>query len=161
MFIYSLFQSMWNVAKTKNFASMFLNALSYNKPMGSWQLTKAKSLKSMFQNAKSFSQDLNAWGAYLTTTAGVTNMFKATSCTTTADPNLSATPKGPFCWTIATAADIKALATQCKLAAGQTCFCSATCRAQFVVNSCQPSWVGKSVDQTKFNKKLALLAKRC
>jgi len=53
----------------------------------------------MFWYAIRFDQDLCSWGDKLDSSASVGNAFSSSGCPNTGDPNLSASPPGPFCYT--------------------------------------------------------------
>ena len=56
----------------------------------------------MFYQADAFNVNLCNWGAKLASNTYVGDMFNgATSCLTQTDPNLAATPPGPFCYNCA------------------------------------------------------------
>ncbi|CAB9498468.1 Mycoplasma protein of unknown function, DUF285 [Seminavis robusta] len=95
--------SSWDVSNVKNMNSMFLGASTFNQNIRQWDVGAVTDFGFMFSDATSFNQNLCEWGDHITApapTVDVSGMFlpsgPAGSCLTT-DPDLSTSPKGPFC----------------------------------------------------------------
>jgi hypothetical protein len=52
------------------------------------------------EGALSFSQNLSAWSGTIPKGTKVTLLFDGTACPNQTDPNLGATPQGPFCYPV-------------------------------------------------------------
>jgi Mycoplasma protein of unknown function, DUF285 len=78
---------------------LFAGATAFNEPLD-WNVSNVRTFSNMFAGASSFQQNLCKWGPLLAqenATIAFDSMFNGTSCTNTSDPNLLATPPGPFC----------------------------------------------------------------
>ena len=89
--------STWDASNVKTFQQMFVDALSFNQDLSRWNVSRVTDLRLMFYGALSFNQRLCAWGQNLSPSANAFGMFLNTSCPSTADPNLTSIPPGPFC----------------------------------------------------------------
>ena len=91
---------------------MFEGATSFNGDISNWNTGSLVASSFAFSGASSFNQNLCAWGPSLTQPSlDVTNMFPASACPATTDPNLTASPVGPlchYCTSFATKADLEA-----------------------------------------------------
>jgi surface protein len=81
-----------------DFSEMFFQAATFNKGISKWDMQSAKYLNDMFQEAGSFRQNLCAWNKYGSHFENVYDLFWATNCPTPGDPDLEASPAGPFCY---------------------------------------------------------------
>lgn len=98
----------WDVSSVTNMDNMFAFALSFNQPLRSWNVSSVIDMGGMFyslENTMAFNQDLCAWGPLLQGRSVVLidpnfgrNMFTNTGCPSQANPNLAASPPGPFCY---------------------------------------------------------------
>lgn len=89
----------WNTAAVTDMSTMFLGATAFNQPLNSWNVSSVADLFGMFDSATVFNQNLCSWGGQLSSTANIFEMFiDAASCPTGDEPDLSATPPGPFCY---------------------------------------------------------------
>ncbi len=59
----------WNTAAVTDMSAMFLNAYSFNQPIGSWNTAAVTNMGGMFFQAYAFNQPIGSWN-----TAAVTNM---------------------------------------------------------------------------------------
>ena len=120
--------SAWDVAGVTSMANMFRDALLYDQPLASWDTSAVREMQHMFAGSPTFNQDISGWnidqvtdffgmfeaaGAFdknlclwgnkigiAGTTPIVMEMFRgANMCPNTADPDLTAVPIGPFCYT--------------------------------------------------------------
>jgi surface protein len=94
----------WDVSRVTNMYVMFLGASHFDQDISGWDVSQVTNMAYMFTKATDFNQNLCAWGPALqttnaeTTTVGVTAMFNsANSCASQNNPDLTATPPGPFC----------------------------------------------------------------
>jgi hypothetical protein len=81
---------------------MFKSATSFNQDVSNFYVGGiVRDLSLMFYGASSFSsQYLNIpWSGTINGKSNVTAMFVGTACPNQTDPNLGATPQGPFCYT--------------------------------------------------------------
>lgn len=91
--------SSWDVSSAEWLSYLFYGATSFNQPLDSWNFSSAIiSMESMFEGAMRFNQDLCAWGSVMGPNVIVLDMFRNTACPEEADPDLSKTPPGPFCF---------------------------------------------------------------
>ena len=60
----------WDTSTVTNMEAVFLNASSFNSPIGSWDLSNVTIISSLFLNASSFNQPIGDWN-----TGSVTQMF--------------------------------------------------------------------------------------
>lgn len=93
----------WQVSRVQNFKSMFQSTEAFNADLSQWDVSSATNLNAMFFHAASFSQDLCGWGNVLVDAGNnptVQSMFAGVRnpCESRSDPDLSATPPGPFCF---------------------------------------------------------------
>lgn len=90
----------WDVSQGVNFGSMFFEA-SFNQDINLWTPLSAEDMGFMFTafsgESNPFNQDLCPWGEHLPATVSIDFMFSGSSCLTTADPNLAASPVTPLC----------------------------------------------------------------
>ena len=91
----------WDVSDVINYKSMFLQTGLFNSDISGWNVSSAIDLRSKFFRAESFNQELCPWGPILASGPDrqVENMFSGSvvQCESTEDPDLTATPPGPFC----------------------------------------------------------------
>ena len=62
-------------------------------------VSSVTTMSETFQSASAFDQDLCAWGTKITSTDSTicASMFVTSGCPTNTDPDLTISPKGPFC----------------------------------------------------------------
>ena len=91
----------WDVSKVTDFRSMFMNSV-FNQNVAAWNLQSAggpgTGMTNMFSGASIFNQDLCPWGIHTNPAAAVGGLFDATDCPVKADPDLTGSPPGPFCY---------------------------------------------------------------
>lgn len=88
----------WDVSRTKQMTGVFQDAKSFSQDLGGWNVSQVNDTSSLFYSASSFRQNLCSWGERLPRNAVVTDMFRGTNCPLQNDPDLAATPPGPFCF---------------------------------------------------------------
>ena len=73
---------------------------SFNQDISLWDLSAGTMFTGMFEDATNFNQDLCLWGSngYLSVGDDLTNAFAGTSCPSTDDPDLEASPIDPLCY---------------------------------------------------------------
>ena len=59
----------WDLSNVTSIQQMFLNASSFNQPIGSWDVSNVTNMQSLFSGASSFNQNIGAWDV-----SNVTNM---------------------------------------------------------------------------------------
>lgn len=80
----------------------FDGAVSFNRDISPWNITSLSDMEEMFQGAESFSQDLCPWGSLLPAQHNLTNhAFLGSGCMDQSDPDVTASPPGPFCFACA------------------------------------------------------------
>ncbi|CAJ1961988.1 unnamed protein product [Cylindrotheca closterium] len=89
--------SSWDVSSVTNMRDMFQYASAFNQDLSSWDISSVSDMRRMFQFATSFNQDLCPWGPILQGNVQFEGLFASTNCPLEADPDLTATPRGPFC----------------------------------------------------------------
>src|SRR3569623_705778 len=94
----------FHVENVEDFTEMFFGADAFNQDISNWDMQSAKYMSHMFGDELAYStkfrKDLCAWGRRFDTTDwDVSYMFENANCPDAWDPDLSATPKGPFCYT--------------------------------------------------------------
>ena len=78
---------------------MFGGAVAFNQDLSQWNVTNIDNMKQMFFGATTFNQSLCSWGQQrLKESLKVSRMFFETGCPNQKAPNLTAVPKGPFCY---------------------------------------------------------------
>ena len=91
--------SSWDVSSVTSGWGAFEEAVAFNVDLSRWQLTSVTDIDAMFGRATSFSQNLCAWGDHIpSSTTNTFGTFQGTSCPNMDNPNLSASPPGPFCF---------------------------------------------------------------
>jgi surface protein len=92
--------SSWDMSSVTDMLGMFDSAASFNQDISSWDVSSVIDTERMFLGASAFNQNLCDWGHKRT---GIftyfEGMFDSTSCPDTNDPDLLASPPGPFCFT--------------------------------------------------------------
>ena len=91
--------SSWDVSNAVTMAFAFDRARSFAEDISQWDVSKVTDIRQVLYGASSFSSDLCRWGAKLPTTASVGLAFASSGCPSSGDPDLSASPSGPFCHT--------------------------------------------------------------
>merc|ERR1712238_317746 len=91
--------SAWDVSSVTSMYSMFNGASSFDQDLSAWDVSSLTSMYAMFYYASSFNQDLCLLGNKLSDAVDVSSAFDGSACPNTGDPNLSASPPGPFCYT--------------------------------------------------------------
>lgn len=92
--------SLWDVSSVTRMHSMFYGASSFSRDISSWNISAVVDTIGMFSKASNFNYSLCSWGDILKeNNASVWEMFEyADSCVnTTATPDLTLDPPGPFC----------------------------------------------------------------
>ena len=51
----------WNVSNVTDMRSMFKGASSFNKPVGNWDVSNVTDMSYIFEDAESFNQNINRW----------------------------------------------------------------------------------------------------
>ena len=87
----------WDVSLVRVFAQAFRGCTSFVEDISSWNVVSLSAMDNMFDGATAFGQDLCLWGTKYTDTNSITDAFRNTACPSTLDPNLFASPKGPWC----------------------------------------------------------------
>ena len=90
----------WNTSKVTDVRYMFYNAELFNQDLSGWDVSKTTAMTEVVRGAKAFRQNLCAWGDKLDPLmiTDYNDMFLDTNCPTTANPDFSSDPKGPFCF---------------------------------------------------------------
>ena len=89
----------WSVGNTVTLFGTFHGASNFAADISTWDVSKVTDFTSMLQSAPAFSSSLCAWGAKITKPGvSVTAAFDGSGCPEQGDPDLSANPKGPFCF---------------------------------------------------------------
>ena len=89
----------WNVSRVEDMVDVFKDAVAFNTDISEWPIGNVQAFDNMLSGATSFNHSLCAWGSIISKSATVVDMFRNTGCPNQADPNLTATPPGPFCFT--------------------------------------------------------------
>lgn len=94
----------WNVGSVEDLFGTFWYASSFNEDISQWDVSSATQLIYVANSASGFGgHDLCYWGSKLDLSlAGISNTFGAftdSGCSDTGHPDLSASPRGPFCQT--------------------------------------------------------------
>jgi surface protein len=88
----------WTVTGAKTLLGTFNGASSFNTDISGWDVSNVSDFTVMFQDASVFNVDLCLWGTKITDKdASTVSMFYASGCSIKSDPDLRASPKGPFC----------------------------------------------------------------
>ena len=90
----------WTVSSVTNLKNTFNGATSFSENIAAWDVSSATSLEQMLKQATAFNHNLCLWGTKLPgtlTSLDVSQTFTSTACTDPSDPDLTASPKGPFC----------------------------------------------------------------
>ena len=92
--------STWNTGKVYSMRGMFVSAGTFNQNLYQWNISKVVDMDYMFEYAELYNQNLCRWGQQINVKKikPIRNMFRNTSCPTINAPNLTITPKGPFCY---------------------------------------------------------------
>ncbi len=77
---------------------MFFGAYAFNQDISLWNPKLVKDVSLMFCSALMFNYSLCSWGAKLQPSTNVDGMFDYTNCPTNSTPDMSITPRGPFCY---------------------------------------------------------------
>lgn len=89
----------WNVSNVENIGFMFWEATAFNQPLNQWNVREVSSMVETFNGAELFNQDLCEWGPRFTKRfVSVGRAFADTNCSDPEDPNMTAVPRGPFCY---------------------------------------------------------------
>lgn len=101
--------STWNVSSATDMSWMFRASKAFNSNISNWDVRNVEDFSSMFAGAKIFNQDLCSWGSKvfdLFNTSStvleiplidVRNMFVATACQLSMEPNITSIVAGPWC----------------------------------------------------------------
>lgn len=76
---------------------MFTGTPSFNRDLSLWDVGNVDDMSYMFLGSFDLNQDLCSWGTRIGSGTVVNGMFEGTNCDEESDPNLNATPPGPFC----------------------------------------------------------------
>ena len=88
----------WNTSSTTTMSNMFNGASTFNSNLASWDVSAVTDMKFMFKASSVFNSDLCSWGAMLLKPGVVMGgMFSGSGCQEIRDPDLRASPPGPFC----------------------------------------------------------------
>jgi len=90
--------STWDVSGVRYMSGMYMSASKFNQDLSHWNMSNVTDIRVMFSHARNFSQDLCAWGNKLPLSAMTHYAFKDTNCPNTSDPDMHASPPGPFCF---------------------------------------------------------------
>jgi surface protein len=103
----------WDVSSVTNMGSMFAYASAFDQPLGSWNVSSVTNMGGMFSfeynnEAGVFNQDLCVWGPLLkgrnvtfrdeSNPSLARDIFNNKHCPNETNPDLTATPPGPFCY---------------------------------------------------------------
>jgi surface protein len=95
----------WDVSQLPDLINLFQFATAFNQDVSEWNIQSVKGVQtSTFFGASAFNQNLCAWGDHVTPDSNgdlpvFDIMFRETACATAeVNPDLTATPKGPFCF---------------------------------------------------------------
>ena len=96
--------SVCSVSRVTTMRAMFQRTRQFNSDVSGWNVSRVTDYKNMFYLASGFWQDLCSWGPQIlaansTSDEGVNVelMFRISDCPVDIDPDLMATPPGPFC----------------------------------------------------------------
>lgn len=53
--------TMWNVSSVRNMSGMFINATTFNQPLGRWNVANVRDMSSLFKKCSAFNQPLQRW----------------------------------------------------------------------------------------------------
>lgn len=88
----------WNVSQVGNFFATFWYASNFNEDLSQWDVGSVTQMIYMLRAASAFSHDLCYWGDKTSESlTGAFAVFQDSGCSDTGDPDLKASPKGPFC----------------------------------------------------------------
>ena len=87
----------WNLAAATTLERFLYNADGFNQDISAWDVSRVTNMEYMFRST-AFNQDLCLWGSKISISSSVNFMFSSTACPNQGNPNLSATPPGPFCY---------------------------------------------------------------
>jgi surface protein len=90
----------FDTSKVRSMTGMFMRAEAFNQNVSNFHFSNARDISRMFDGASSFSQDLKAWSGRISQGTNVDRMFYNTDCPIEYDPQLSASPQGPFCYPV-------------------------------------------------------------
>jgi surface protein len=91
----------FDTSKVASFQEMFKSAIEFNQDVSAFKVGgRRRVMRGMFLDADKFSQNLSAWSGHVNTKSDVTQMFRGTACPRKRDPNLRASPQGPFCYPV-------------------------------------------------------------
>ena len=94
---------MWDVSNVDRFEHMFRGASKFDVDISGWNVIKGTDYSRFLDGATLFNRNLCSWGPKILanpsgTGTPVLAMFLNTpACGSSADPNLLASPPGPFC----------------------------------------------------------------
>lgn len=90
----------WSIGNVRNLFGTFNGATKFATDISAWDVSSVTDFTSVLESASVFSADLCLWGTKITSTDSSLfgqGPFVGTSCSNTGDPDLAASPKGPFC----------------------------------------------------------------
>lgn len=87
----------WSTAQVTTMQAMFRQATNFDQDLSIWDLSSVNTIQQMFDGATALNQDLCAWNDHVQSGTTVTDAFASSGCTEQGDPDLGATPPGPFC----------------------------------------------------------------
>lgn len=86
----------WKVDKVEYFDLAFKGTVAFDSDLAAWNVSQGRSFIEMFADS-TMDRSLCDWGPKIRPGANVELMFLGSNCPTDMDPNLTATPPGPFC----------------------------------------------------------------
>ena len=87
-----------DTSKIDKFEEMFVDATSFNSPIGNWDISSAETMAGMFNGASSFNQNLCNWrDSFPYGSETSEDIFANSGCTFQDEPQRSNSNGGPFC----------------------------------------------------------------
>jgi len=89
--------STWNVRAVTTAEKMFKGAIVFDQDLSAWQLVAVSTIREIFNAASTFNRDLCPWRLQVPGSADVQDAFKDTICPEPTEPDMAASPRGPWC----------------------------------------------------------------